>query len=100
MFFDENKRRLSTKNFKQLQNKIRLKTNFKRFEHRERRKFFFLKKKHNFIFRLNDVINDYVFVFCCFCVSNVVVKNVLKTIHNNFNDYSKYVKCYERIFLT
>ena len=41
MFFNKYKRRFSTKNFERLQNKNRLKTNFKRFEHRKRRKSFF-----------------------------------------------------------
>ena len=41
MFFNENERCFSTKDFERLQSKNRLKTNFERFEHRERRKFFF-----------------------------------------------------------
>ena len=45
MLFDKNKRRFSTKDFERLQSKIRLKTNFERFEHRKRRKSFFFKKK-------------------------------------------------------
>ena len=60
----------------------------------------FEKKNSEFVFRIDDSIDDHVFTFRRFCVSNVVVKNVLEIVHNDFNDHSRYAKCYEQIVST
>ena len=72
-----------------------MKSNFEYFRHRERRQFFFEKKNQKFIFRVDDFIDDHVFIFRRLCISNVVVKNVLKIVHDDSKNHSKYAKLLE-----
>ena len=62
--------------------------------------FSFERENHEFIFRVDDSIDDHAFIFRRFCISNAVVKDVLKIVHENSNDHSKYAKCYEQIAST
>ena len=62
--------------------------------------FSFEKENHEFIFRVDDFIDDHVFISRRLCISNVVVKNVLKIVHEDSNDHSEYAKCYEQIVST
>ena len=62
--------------------------------------FSFEKKNHELIFRVDDFIDDHVFISRRLCISNAVVKDVLKIVHDDSNDHSKYAKCYEQIIST
>ena len=60
----------------------------------------FEKKNHELIFRVDDFIDDHAFTSRRLCISNAVVKDVLKIVHENSNDHSEYAKCYEQIAST
>ena len=60
----------------------------------------FERKDHEFIFRVDDFIDDHVFISRRLCISDAVVKDVLEIVHDDSNDHSEYAKCYEQVVST
>ena len=60
----------------------------------------FERENHELIFRVDDSIDDHAFISRRLCISNAVVKDVLKIVHEDSNDHSEYAKCYEQIAST
>ena len=60
----------------------------------------FFIKKNDFIFRLNDfIINNYVYESRRFCISHLIIKNILQLTHNEKKHFD-YVKCFERLIFS
>ena len=58
---------------------------------------FFYKKKNELIFRFNDfIIENHVYDSRRFCISYVVVQNIIQLTHNEI-EYVDYVKYFEQI---
>ena len=60
----------------------------------------FERRDHELIFRVDDSIDDHAFISYRLCISDVVVKDELKIVHDDSNDHSEYAKCYEQIVST
>ena len=74
-------------------------TNFRNIKRRrrKRRKIVF-SKKNDLIFRFNKIIiDDYVYESRRFCILYSIIQNILILIHDD--DYNKYVKYFELIFV-
>ena len=60
-------------------------------------KLLFYKREDDLIFRFDDIIiNDHAYELRRFCISHLVVQNILQLAHDKI-DYVNYAKCYEQI---